>query len=147
MALRLFVHEGGMRLLNDGLETPPGGLMSERDVAIVHALRLQAKTFDVLIQETKSVPESIRQVLAVRDLGNMPLIVLTAGKRFPPSPDPEETRHLDAYFQYRVYKDQPRMLALSSRSRQIVVQAGHGIPYEAPEAVIDAVREVLAGAR
>jgi len=39
------------------------------------------------------------------------------------------------------------MLTLSTRSRQIVVQAGHGIQYEAPEAVIEAVREVLEATR
>jgi pimeloyl-ACP methyl ester carboxylesterase len=144
MAAWLFVHEGFERLLDDGPGTVPrGGPISERDVAIVHALGLQAKTFDVSIQEGESRPESIRQVLAVRDLGNMPLIILTAGKRFQPPPDAEEARLLEAYFQYRVYKDQPRMLALSTRSRQIVLQAGHGIPYEAPEAVIEAVREVV----
>jgi pimeloyl-ACP methyl ester carboxylesterase len=146
MAVRFFVREGGVRLLGDGPGTPPtpDGPLSERDVAIVHALQLQPKTFDALFQEIKSLPDSIHQVLAVRDLGNMPLIILTAGKRFPTPQDPEETRLLDAYFQYHVYKDQPRMLNLSTRSRQIVLQAGHGIPYEAPGAVINAVQEVLA---
>jgi len=148
IAAWLLVHEGAERLADDGPDTvPPGGPISENDVAIVHALGMQAKTFDVSILEAESRPESIRQVLAVRDLGNMPVIILTAGKRFLPPPDPEEARLLEAYFQYRVYKDQPRMLTLSTRSRQIVVQSGHGIPYENPEAVTEAVREVVAETR
>jgi pimeloyl-ACP methyl ester carboxylesterase len=148
IAAWLLVHEGAERLVDDGPEmVPAGGPISENDVAIVHALGLQAKTFDVSIEESESRPESIRQVLAVRDLGNMPVIVLTAGKRFPSPPNAEEARLLEGYFQYRVYKDQPRMLTLSTRSRQVIVQSGHGIPYEAPEAVTHAIREVVAEMR
>lgn len=141
----LLVHEGAERLLDDGPGEPPSGSrMSGRDLAILHALQIQPRAFDASIQESGSRPASVRQVLAIHDLGNMPLIVLTAGKHYPPVEDPEEERLLEAFHQYRVYKDQPRMLTLSTRSRQIVVQSGHDIPYEAPEAVTEAVRAVLA---
>ncbi len=144
MAGWFFVHDGAERLLDDGPESPPpGSPLTERDLAIVHALQIQPKAFDASLEEGASRSESIRQVLAVHDLGNMPLIVLTAGKHFLPPSDPEEARLLDAFYQYRVYKDQPRMLSLSTRSRQRVLQTGHDIPYEAPEAVTQAVHEVL----
>jgi pimeloyl-ACP methyl ester carboxylesterase len=139
-----FVHDGAVRLLDDGPQAPPPrSELTERDLAIIHALQIQPKAFDASSDEGGSRAQSIQQVLAVRNLGNMPLIVLTAGKRFRPPDDPEEARLLDAFYRYRIYKDQPRMLSLSTRSRQIVLQTGHDIPYEAPDAVADAVREVM----
>jgi pimeloyl-ACP methyl ester carboxylesterase len=143
-----FVHDGAVRLLDDGPEVPPpGSQLTERDLAILHALQIQPSAFDASLQEGASRPQSIRQVLAVRDLGNIPVIILTAGKHYLPPSDPEEAQILDAFYRYRVYKDQPRMLSLSTHSRQIVLQTGHDIPYEAPEAVSDAVREALAASR
>jgi pimeloyl-ACP methyl ester carboxylesterase len=142
------VHDGGARLLDDGYEMPPSGSeLNQRDMAIVHALQMQPKAFDASLEELESRTQSIRQVLSVHDLGDMPLIVLTAAKQPLPPPDPEEARLLAAFYQFHVYTDQPRMLSLSTRSRQIILQTGHGIPFEAPEAVTEAVREVLAGAR
>ena len=142
------VHEGAMRLLDDG-PGPPPGVLPEHDWAIVHALRLQPKTFDASAAEGLSRQESIWQVKAVRNLGDMPLIVLTAGgeRRFDSPADREVALRRDAYFHYRVYVDQPRMLALSTHARQVVLESGHGIPTEAPGAVVDAVREVLAAGR
>ena len=140
-----FVHDGAERLLDDGPEAPPpGSRLTERDLAIVHALQIQPKAFDASLQEGASRPQSIRQVLAVHDLGNMPVIILTGGKHFPPPSDPEEARLLEAFYQYRVYKDQPRMLSLSTHAHQEVLQTGHDIPYEDPDAVTDAIREIVA---
>lgn len=143
-----FVHDGAERLLDDGPQSPPpGSELTERDLAIIHALQIQPKAFDAERAEGASRSQSIRQVLAVRDLGNMPVIILTGGKRFLPPDDPEEAQLLQAFYQYRVYKDQPRMLSLSTHSRQIILQTGHDIPYEAPEAVSDAVREIVTETR
>jgi len=137
------VHLGIARLLDDGPGRRPITL-SESDWSLVHALRLQAKTFDASSAEGLPRAESVRQVKAVRSLGNRPLLVLTAARHFTPRENNEEARALEAYYQYRVYRDQPRMLALSTRARQVLVDSGHGIPEEAPDAVTDAVREVLA---
>jgi pimeloyl-ACP methyl ester carboxylesterase len=143
-----FVHDGAQRLMDDGPDMPPrGSEITQRDMAIVHALQMQTKAFDASLAESEARQQSIRQVLSVHDLGNIPLIVLTAGKQPLPPSDPEETRLLAAFYQFHVYTDQPRMLSLSRRSRQIILQTGHGIPFEAPDAVTEAVREVLAAAR
>jgi len=140
------VHLGVARLLDDGPGRRPGTL-SEYDWSLVHALRLQAKTFDASSAEGLTRAESVRQVKAVRNLGNVPLLVLTAARRFTPRGDSDEARALEAYYQYRVYRDQPRMLTLSTCARQVLVDSGHGMPEEAPDAVTHAVREVLADQR
>src|SRR5260370_41804180 len=88
--------------------------------------------------------ETIASVRAVHTLANIPLIVLTAGKRFDRPGDEEEARKLETYAHTRIYRDQPRLAALSTRGRQIILaNSGHGIPFEAPEAVVDSVQEVI----
>jgi hypothetical protein len=57
-------------------------------------------------------------------------------------------REYAAYEQVWMHEIQPKLARLSTRGRQIIVaQSGHGIPDEAPQAVIAAVREVLADLR
>jgi len=60
--------------------------------------------------------------------GNMPLVVLTAARHFTPRGDSDEARELEAYYQYRVYRDQPRMLALSTCARQVLVAPDMAYP-------------------
>lgn len=80
---------------------------------------------------------------ASRTLGAMPLIVLTAGKMAWGSPTEEEAARLHAA--WRQMHDE--LAALSSRGVRREVAAGHGIPVERPDIVVDAVREVIALAR
>jgi pimeloyl-ACP methyl ester carboxylesterase len=71
-------------------------------------------------------------------LGDIPLIVLTRGKRG--YPDNEEGRQLDEE-RKRMQLD---LLGLSRNSKQIVAESsGHHIHLEIPDLVIDAVREVV----
>ena len=67
-------------------------------------------------------------------LGSMPLVVIRRGKTVtPPSEDDLRWRRL-----------QEGLAGLSSHSRMIVAtHAGHVVPYEAPEVVAEAVRQVL----
>ena len=52
------------------------------------------------------------------------------------------------YQQLWIHQMQLQLARLSTRGRQVVVtNSGHGIPDEAPNAVIDAVREVVTEAR
>ena len=142
--VQFLVHAGLARLLDEGVGRPTGKV-SAGDTAILHALRLQAKSFDMSSEEGSVRRETIASVRAVRNLGNIPLIVLTAGKRFDPPSDEEEARKLETYVYTRINRDQPRLAALSMRGRQIILaNSGHGIPFEAPEAVVNAVREVVA---
>jgi hypothetical protein len=74
---------------------------------------------------------------------DVPLLVLSAGKPQPWN-DPEMARQAAAYQQVWVHEIRPQLLQLSSRGRQIVVESSdHGIPDNAPDAVISAVREIV----
>jgi pimeloyl-ACP methyl ester carboxylesterase len=47
-----------------------------------------------------------------------------------------------------MHEIQPKLARLSTRGRQVIVEkSGHGMPNQAPEAVVAAVREVLADVR
>ena len=77
-------------------------------------------------------------------LGDMPLIVLSAGDRERPPRPPEEVEAIQL-----VYADAHEQLAaLSSRGvRRVVPDSKHAIQWDRPQAVIDAVLEVIATAR
>ncbi len=46
--------------------------------------------------------------------------------------------------EWRVHVTQANLAKLSKRGRQIILDnVGHGIPTEAPQAIVDAVRETL----
>lgn len=141
------VHLGVGRLIDDG----PGGeagALSDRDAAIVHSLRLQTKAFDMTMREGRDRDQSAAQVRAIRSLGDIPLVVLTgAGNLKPPEGEPDgdinDLRTRIGFMRNRVYVTQKRLAALSTRGQQIILPVGHAIPTEAPQAVIDAVGEVL----
>jgi pimeloyl-ACP methyl ester carboxylesterase len=84
-------------------------------------------------------PTSFSQVRAILTLGAVPLIVMTAGK----IPDGENPAAVALWFQL-----QSDLARLSSRGRQRTVEhAGHMIPVDAPQAVADAVGELVQVAR
>lgn len=77
-------------------------------------------------------------------LGDMSLIVLSAGDRERPPLPPEEAEAIQ-----RVYAEAHEQLAaLSSRGvRRVVPDSKHAIQWDRPQAVIDAVLEVIVTAR
>lgn len=90
---------------------------------------------------------SAAQAHAAGSFHDRPLLVLTAGRAFE-MPDPALAKAAAAYHEVWMHELQPKLAALSSRGKQIIVQdSDHGIPDRAPEAVVDAVREVVAAAR
>lgn len=69
------------------------------------------------------------------DLGDTPLVVVRRGKPDPGLSPEENAAWLDA---------QARLSRLSSRSVLLVAEkSGHNVPGEQPEAVVDAVRQVI----
>lgn len=76
-----------------------------------------------------------------RTLGDLPLAVITAGKPWNPfDPSDERTARHD-----QIWRDlQMELVQLSSRSTQrFAEQSGHMVPFEQPEIVIDAIRELV----
>jgi pimeloyl-ACP methyl ester carboxylesterase len=98
------------------------------------ALRSEAAAFGAATSD---------QVTAARvPLGDMPIIVLTAGKDWPgDDPASAEARH-------RVWREQhDEIAALSTRGERRTIDAGHGIQVERPDIVVAAIEEVVSLAR
>jgi pimeloyl-ACP methyl ester carboxylesterase len=92
---------------------------------------LRAKFYEALASQMEALPESAAEVAAVRDLGSMPLSVITAAN---PSP--------------MRLAQQEEASRLSSCGRHIVAaQSGHWIPFDEPRLVINAILDVVNGAR
>ena len=102
----------------------------------------------VIPSAPRSSRDSIFDLIAyslVNWVVTLPLIVLTAGK-FKPNRElsPEKSKEWNRIW---VQELQPQLAHLSTRGRQVIVDSGHLIPFEAPEAVVKAVDEVLAMAK
>lgn len=136
---------GLLRLMRPRVTLPADSAARTRE-EIVQALRLQPKT--IATQFDPSLPESYAEAERAGGFGNRPLIVLTRGRvSMPPNPS-DVDRQLAAYEQVWQHEIQPKLARLSTRGRQVIVaQSGHDIPDEAPDAVVAAVREVLADVR
>jgi pimeloyl-ACP methyl ester carboxylesterase len=78
---------------------------------------------------------------ARRPLGDIPLIVLTAGRS--PVPTVLSERQAEAYRQVKLAMH-VEIAALSTRGERRTIDAGHAILLEKPEVVVAAVEEVLA---
>ncbi|MGC1106632.1 MAG: alpha/beta hydrolase [Candidatus Acidiferrales bacterium] len=113
-------------------------------------LQLQTKFLDATTSEFAVFSTtSADEVRASGNLGDKPLIVLTAGK----APDPAA---LPPGFPTKAFDDfeliwrndlQVREAHLSTRGRQIIVpDSDHMIPFERPDTIVSAIHEVFAAA-
>jgi len=96
---------------------------------------------ETLASEIRSLPES-SSVLRWTNLGDRPLIVLTAGK-MTFTPQPYLTKKIEDKIRNAFHQMQVEQARLSTRGRQIIVSdSGHVIMFERPDAVVAAIREV-----
>lgn len=108
-------------------------------------LQLQTKFVDAAFSEIKSFSQSAEEVRRSGNLGDRPLVVLTAGKDLeakdlPKGVSVEEMREFRKTW---VNDLQVRQVRLSTRGKQIVVpDSMHMIPMERPDAVVNAIHEV-----
>jgi pimeloyl-ACP methyl ester carboxylesterase len=102
---------------------------------------------ETVASEIRSLPESSSALHAV-NLGDRPLIVLTAGK-MTFTPEPFLTKEIeDKIRNVWIHELQAEQARLSTRGKQIIVpDSGHVIMFERPEAVISAIHEVWTAAR
>lgn len=112
---------------------------------LIAALRQQPKSVANNAYAGIVLPESYDEARAVKSLGNVPLIVLTAGQSFDFG-NAELNRQAAAYQQVWIHEIQPKLVRLSTRGHQIVLpNSNHGsIP---DEVIINAIREVVTEAR
>ena len=84
-------------------------------------------------------PDIDNAVRNAGSLGDRPLVVLTAGRYWAPDGFEKEAAE---YHQIWVHQLQASLVRLSTRGRQIVVDAGHGMD-ESPDSIVTAVRQVI----
>jgi pimeloyl-ACP methyl ester carboxylesterase len=114
---------------------------SPHECATLHVLWWQPKS---LLAQGKEPPLWISGELARKagNFGEIPVVVLSAGIQ-----DREEDPQLDHNHALKLELHQ-KLAVLSTHGRQIVVaSSGHNMPMDAPEAVVEAVREVVMQAR
>lgn len=112
-------------------------------------LSLQPKFIDAVGSELESLPESADEVRAAGNLGDKPLIVLTAGKMTTPpgSPKGVSQKDVDDFHAVWVNDLQVQEAHLSTRGKQIVVpDSDHMISFERPDTIVNAVRDVYRAA-
>jgi len=113
-------------------------------------LEQQPKYIKAVEAEDKLDAESADQVRAAGDLGDRPLIVLTAEKPYAGDPNDnllsnEQKNGRDNLW---IRQLQTQYAHLSSRSRQIVVHGStHEMPTDRPDAIVFAVHEVWSAVR
>jgi pimeloyl-ACP methyl ester carboxylesterase len=121
----------------DGHESLPKELRQE-------LLYLNQRSEDAGMAENAADSTSWDQVRSAGNLGDRPLIVLTAGKPYDPDPllSKEESDNQNDMW---INVLQAEEAHLSTRGKQVVVpDSGHMIPYERPGSVVSAIREVRA---
>jgi len=92
--------------------------------------------------------ESALEARAVRDLGDIPLIVMTAGRHRINPPDNPVDAVTQSRWERQWIEAQEQLVRLSTRGQQRVFpEAGHNLPRERPQDVLDAIQDVLAQAR
>jgi len=127
-----------------------GGQLSKEFMEKIKYLQLQAKFIDASTSEMASFSKSAAEVRAAGNLGDRPLVVLTAGKPaeekdLPKGVSVEEMREFQKTWQNDL---QVREAHLSTRGKQIIVpDSTHMIPLERPDTVVSAVREVCDAVR
>ena len=128
LVLRTVNRIGLMRLLQHGNRrgTAPKGLTDD-ERARLSGLEREPKMRTAFLAE-QGFSASLEEVRSAGGLGNRPLILLRSEDSFESPSGSGATK----------------LARLSTRGRQMVVQgSGHDIQYEAPEAVVASVREVV----
>ena len=110
-------------------------------------LQLQPKFIDASASEMGAFAESANEVRAAGNLGDKPLVVLTAGKSADASQLPPgfPKKEFDDFHEMWVNELQVKESQLSTRGKRIMVpDSTHMIPFERPDTIVAAIREVCA---
>jgi len=112
-------------------------------------LQRQTKFIEATGAELRAFEESAVEVRAAGNLGDKPLIVLTAGKSADMSQLPAgfPKKDFDDFHEVWVNDLQVKESQLSTRGKRIMVpDSDHMIPFERPDTIIAAIREVCTAA-
>jgi pimeloyl-ACP methyl ester carboxylesterase len=131
---------GVLRLMNPSLAKRQNVSPASDADEMIEKLRRQPRSIAMNVCTGVVLPESYREGSAVRNLGDVPLTVLTAGMPLDFG-DPELNRQAAAYQQVWIHQIQYKLARLSTRGRQIVVE--HSTHNIAHEAVTSAIRDLV----
>jgi pimeloyl-ACP methyl ester carboxylesterase len=133
---------GLLRLMLSGEDhrIPEG--FSEEEAQILHRLEAQPKA--VAAAASCDIWErSAAEARLAGPLGDIPLVVLTAGNPVSYG-DPATDDELRAFHKIWVHELQPKLAALSSQGRQVIVaNSSHDRAGDMPSAVVNAIRPWL----
>jgi pimeloyl-ACP methyl ester carboxylesterase len=135
--LGLYLWTGAVQLGIIRMLTPTEDTVNQE----INYLRWKPKAIKAFWEEYVLFDKSADHIRALRDLGDRPLIVLTAGQ----VDEGIYGNPADAAAVQKEWVDvlQKDLVRLSSRGRQIIVpDSGHMIPMERPEAIVSAIREI-----
>jgi hypothetical protein len=123
---------------------PSGFTPSE--AAVLHGLESQPKAI-VASSGCDAWEKSAAEAREAGTLGDVLLTVLTAGKPLTVG-DPQVDQEIQAFHETWVHHLQPRLAALSTRGKQVIVEeSSHGIAGDMPSAALEAVRQILSETR
>jgi pimeloyl-ACP methyl ester carboxylesterase len=95
-------------------------------------------------QEGVDFPASQAQAHAINSLGDIPMLVLTAGTFLRDAPPEPAAQQLAAQLQMLWQEMHRELMQQSSNATQILVEtSGHFIQREQPEAIVAAIRQML----
>lgn len=146
MLLSLGAHLGVLRAMV-AVHGLPAQLSTPNDPALEQQTRvliLRPRFLAAAADEMKFFAESCEATRPARRFGDLPLIVLTAGKL--PADIPEDQRQDQIAF-HRVWVDelQSDLASLSTGGRRVMVEdSTHMIPLERPDTIVTAIDEILA---
>ena len=107
------------------------------------------RAFETMAREVKAIWDCMDEVRAkqIRSLGDVPLVVVTRGRRAM-SPGAGVSAADAEQFEAVHHEMQAELAALSPQGKRIIAEeSGHYIQVDQPQAVIDAIREVVEAAR
>jgi pimeloyl-ACP methyl ester carboxylesterase len=153
MALPAMSRFGIIRFVASRERRPPGADFTPEQASILAKLEAQPKAFTTDAEQACAATDEGRIVPRLGggnpdindaaknagSLGDRPLVVLTAGRYWAPEGFEKEAAE---YHEIQVHQLQVSLVRLSTRGRQIVVDAGHGME-ESPDSVVTAVRQVV----
>jgi pimeloyl-ACP methyl ester carboxylesterase len=153
MALPAMARFGGLRFVASRERRPPEPDFTPEQNDTLAKLEAQPKAFKtdadqacVATDQGRIVPRTgggnpdiDKAVRNAGSLGDRPLVVLTAGRYWAP---PGFEKEAAEYHEIRVHQLQANLARLSTRGRQVIVDAGHGME-ESPDSIITAARQVV----
>jgi pimeloyl-ACP methyl ester carboxylesterase len=94
---------------------------------VVQALWCQPKCFEAMAGHLRVLPEATASAGAIGSLGDLPVIVISSG---------DQTADVRAAHE--------KLAKMSSRGRVVLAsKSGHWVPYDEPELIVDAIREIV----